>query len=58
MKVGDLVEWTHPQFPSLGIIIELLNRREANIFWLDDEEDTDGIYPLDHKYLEIVNEAG
>jgi len=59
MKVGDLVKWTHPQYPSLGIIIELidLSCREANICWLDDEEDTDGIYPLNHKYLELVSEA-
>ena len=58
MKVGDLVKWTHPKFPSIGIIIELFSyRREANICWLDDDDDTDGIYPLNHGYLELLSEG-
>ena len=58
MKVGDLVKWTYPKFPSIGIIIELFSyRREANICWLDDDDDTDGIYPLNHKYLELLSES-
>lgn len=57
MKVGDLVKWTHPQYPSLGIIAKLLHNGDAYICWLDDEEDTDGIYPLNHKYMEIASEA-
>ena len=57
MKVGDLVKWTHPQYPSIGIIVELYPPKDAHICWCEDD-DTDGIYPLDHKYLEIANEAG
>lgn len=57
MKVGDLVKWTHPQYPSIGIIAKLLHNGDAYIYWIEDD-DTDGIYPLDHKYLEIANEAG
>ena len=55
MKVGDLVKWTHPQYPSIGIIVELYPPKDAHICWCDDEDDTDGIYPLDHQYLEPVS---
>lgn len=56
MKVGDLVEWTHPQYPSIGIIVRLLPPTDAYIYWCEDD-DTDGIYPLDHKYLELLSEG-
>ena len=57
MKVGDLVRWTHPQHLSLGIIVELYPPKDAYVYWCEDD-DTHGIYPLDHEHLEPVNESG
>jgi hypothetical protein len=56
MKVGDLVKWTHPQYPSIGIIVELWLNNEAYIYWCEDD-DTDGLYPLDHEHLEFLSEG-
>ena len=53
MTVGDLVRWTHPDYPAVGIIIDIW-RDEAHICWCEDD-DTDGLYPLDHRYLEPVD---
>jgi len=57
MKVGDLVRWTHPQNLTIGIIVELYPPKDAYIYWCEDD-DTHGIYPLDHEHLEPVNESG
>jgi len=56
MKVGDLVKWTHPQYPSIGIIVELHPPKDAHIYW-SENDDTDGIYPLDHEHLEFLSEG-
>jgi len=56
MKVGDLVKWTHPQYPSIGIIVELFPPKDAYVYW-GENDDTDGIYPLDHEHLEFLSEG-
>ena len=56
MKVGDLVKWTHPLYPSIGIIIKLHPPKDAYIYWCEDD-DTDGIYTLAHEHLEFLSEG-
>ena len=56
MKVGDLVKWTHPQYPSIGIIVKLYPPKDAYVYWCEDD-DSHGIYPLDHEYLEFLSEG-
>ena len=56
MKVGDLVKWTHPQNLTIGIIVELYPPKDAHICWCEND-DTDGIYPLDHEHLEFLSEG-
>jgi len=55
-QIGDLVKWTHPQYPSIGIIVELYPPKDAHICWCEND-DTDGIYPLDHEHLEFLSES-
>lgn len=54
MSVGDLVRWTHPSFESWGIVIEIMHTGDVNICWAADD-DTDGIYPVNHRWLELAN---
>ena len=56
MKVGDLVKWTHPQYPSIGVIVRLLPPKDAYIYWCENDG-TDGIYALDHEHLEFLGES-
>ena len=62
MKVGDLVKWTHPHFPCFGIVRgdprDTWMGNEVDIFWFEEDKDTSGLYPIDHEFLELVNESG
>ena len=56
MKVGDLVKWTHPQYPSIGVIVRLLPPKDAYIYCCENDG-TDGIYALNHEHLEFLSEG-
>ena len=59
IKTGDLVRWNHPHAGGLGIVLGIHENTwmgiQANIFWFEDK-DTSGLYPVDHKHLELVSE--
>ena len=59
MKVGDLVKWTNPPNEELGIAIEPwidgFGDKQMIIHWFTHPEYS-GPYPIDHKYLEVLNE--
>jgi hypothetical protein len=65
MKVGDLVQWTHPEAMDFGLILQMgedaperwINRDgEVLIAWVGIPAHS-GFYPADHKLLELVSES-
>ena len=72
MKIGDLVKWTHPDEPDVGIVVgthedpSLRGDVEEcfNLYWAEDQvhiewsdkPEHSGIYPIDHKLLELIDE--
>ena len=59
MKVGDLVKWTHPKAPDIGIILQAGTTYDAcaaHIYWLGKPEHS-GVYPMVHDLLEIFSES-
>ena len=60
MKIGDLVKWTRPEGLGVGVIKTVRPDYPpfsgVHIVWLD-EPHLSGVYPADHKYLELVSES-
>ena len=60
MKVGDLVKWTHPHAIDLGLVLEIRDNTwmgvQAIIEWIGTPE-YNGLYPVDHEHLEVINES-
>ena len=58
MKTGDLVKWTSPGHENMGLIIDMWKSNkyadeQPLIMWFDGYGN--GPYPMDHKYLELIN---
>jgi len=60
MKVGDLVKWTHPEAPDIGIILKAgtadYGCGGAHIYWFSKPEHS-GTYPMVHDLLEMLSES-
>ena len=64
MKTGDLVRWTHPEGDGLGVVLKVFRHPdehgdgEAEIWWMPSPRHAGhrGIYPVQHRYMEIINE--
>ena len=53
-RVGSLVQWTHPNCQTKGVILKVKdNGHSAHIHWFDHEGH--GEYPLNHKLLKLVS---
>ena len=66
MIAGTLVKWIHPDDQSIGIVLEVISDPthyhdgHMIIFWGPDKTHPHGhrgIYPAQHKYMEVVSEA-
>ena len=54
VRVGSLVQWTHPNCQTQGVILKVKeNGYSAHIHWFNHEGH--GFYPRDHKLLVLVS---
>ena len=56
MRVGDLVRWTKPGSPDVGIVIRVLEDTPylVHVLWTHPYEYS-GLYPYDTRFLELVD---
>ena len=52
-RVGSLVQWTHPNCQTKGVILKVKPVGYAHIHWFDHEGS--GEYPLNHKLLKLIS---
>ena len=66
MKVGTLVRWTHDDDSPVGIVLvverlpDQYDDGRCTIFWSPTSDHSSGhigIYPAQHRLMEIVNET-
>jgi len=68
MKIGDLVRWTYPGAEAIGIVVGRWSEAGPGSPWSESkmlfhwfgnpDEDYSGPYDVNHKYMELINEAG
>ena len=55
MKVGDLVKWTHPSGPDVGIIMDC-DTGGVFIMWSEDPAQ-EAYHPINLENLKVINES-
>ena len=59
MKIGDLVRWTFPGAEAIGIVVGRWSESKMLFHWFGNPDyDHSGPYDVNHKYMELINEAG
>ena len=61
MKKGDIVRWTNPDAPDVGVVVDVVWHGACSalvhIMWTHPYEYS-GLYPYNAKFLEVMDESG